>query len=133
MFKSISPHYVDANLGKWGHMMGARPEEVGYDESDGLTTNRDGGNSRAQDRWQGFKETNDPKILPRSMLRSLTSVLSVKITPLLRKTPGLPASRATFTTDCGGTLFLSHEVDHQIRELAESQRLVQSFGHHGYW
>ena len=46
MLKSISPDYVAAHFGKWGHMMGASPEEVGYDESDGLTTNRDGGNSQ---------------------------------------------------------------------------------------
>ena len=62
MLKSISPDYVAAHFGKWGHMMGASPEEVGYDESDGLTTNRDGGNSQATDRWQAFKEKEDPKL-----------------------------------------------------------------------
>ena len=41
--------------------MGASPEEVGYDESDGLTTNQDGGNSQAKDRWEAFKENEDPK------------------------------------------------------------------------
>ena len=30
--------------------------------SDGLTTNRDGGNSQAKDRWHAFKETDDPKL-----------------------------------------------------------------------
>ena len=32
MLKSISPDYIAAHFGKWGHMMGASPEEVGYDE-----------------------------------------------------------------------------------------------------
>ena len=62
MLKSISPDYVAAHFGKWGHMMGASPEEVGYDESDGLTTNQTGGNSLAKNRWQAFKETDDPKL-----------------------------------------------------------------------
>ncbi len=62
MLKSISPDYVAAHFGKWGHMMGASPEEVGYDESDGLTTNQTGGNSLAKDRWVAFKETEDPKL-----------------------------------------------------------------------
>ena len=40
--KLADPSYRTAHLGKFGHHMGASPEEVGFDESDGWTTNATG-------------------------------------------------------------------------------------------
>ena len=41
--KRADPNYRTAHFGKFGSEMGASPEEVGFDESDGWTTNRTGG------------------------------------------------------------------------------------------
>jgi len=61
MLKSIDPDYVAAHFGKWGEDMGATPEEVGYDESDGPTTNEDGGLSSILLRYFIWRESEDPK------------------------------------------------------------------------
>ena len=61
MLKSIDPNYVAAHFGKWGKDLGATPEEVGYDESDGPTTNKEGGISNILLRWFIWKESEDPK------------------------------------------------------------------------
>ncbi len=41
--KQAHPNYRTAHFGKFGSEMGASPEMVGFDESDGWTTNRTGG------------------------------------------------------------------------------------------
>ncbi len=41
--KRADPAYWTAHFGKFGSQMGAEPEQVGFDESDGPTTNRTGG------------------------------------------------------------------------------------------
>ena len=41
--KQADPSYRTAHFGKFGSDMGASPEEVGFDESDGWTRNRTGG------------------------------------------------------------------------------------------
>ncbi len=41
--RQADPSYRTAHFGKFGSEMGASPEEVGFDQSDGWTTNRTGG------------------------------------------------------------------------------------------
>lgn len=41
--KRADPAYRTAHFGKFGSQMGAEPDQVGFDESDGPTTNRTGG------------------------------------------------------------------------------------------
>ena len=41
--KQADPNYRTAHFGKFGSDMGASPDDVGFDESDGWTTNRTGG------------------------------------------------------------------------------------------
>ena len=65
MLKSIDPKYVCAHFGKWGAKMGAPSlEAVGYDESDGLTTNKTGGREFSQaEKWDKCEITDDPKLI----------------------------------------------------------------------
>jgi len=64
MLKSIDPDYAAAHFGKWGSRMSASPEEIGYDESDGETTNGIGGMSRDYDiRRTKLFEKEDPKLI----------------------------------------------------------------------
>ena len=60
LLKSINPNYRAAHFGKWG--IDAHPSVLGYDESDGITGNKDGGfNHKANKKqWQN-NISEDPK------------------------------------------------------------------------
>ena len=58
MLKQINPAYQAAHFGKWN--INAKPEVLGYDESDGLTDNADG-DFAGKDKWNEFKISDDPK------------------------------------------------------------------------
>lgn len=50
--KSADPSYVAAHFGKWDLRAGITPEQLGYDESDGNTGNRDGDFSQERgEKW----------------------------------------------------------------------------------
>lgn len=60
--KSVDPDYRCAHFGKYGEQIPASPEEIGYDESDGLTGNKTGGcPADMTERGQTFI-TDDPKL-----------------------------------------------------------------------
>ena len=58
--KRVDGRYVCAHFGKWH--MNVDPSEVGYDKSDGMTTNKEGGFSNdAKVAWKGYT-ADDPKL-----------------------------------------------------------------------
>lgn len=59
VLKSIDPSYAAAHFGKW-HIYNS-PEEFGYDESDGATSNKQGGNQGGSD--VGALPLLDPKLM----------------------------------------------------------------------
>ena len=60
--KQADSSYRTAHFGKFGYQMGAGPEQVGFDESDGSTTNRTGGMPMPiAERWQSLTKQ-DPKL-----------------------------------------------------------------------
>ena len=62
MLKSISPAYRAAHYGKWDLRADIFPEDLGYDESDGDTGNRNGDmNSSKETKWTDLFINNDPK------------------------------------------------------------------------
>ena len=62
LLKSINPAYKTAHYGKWDLRADIFPEDLGYDESDGETGNKNGDmNSTKQTKWTGFYLNNDPK------------------------------------------------------------------------
>ena len=61
--KAADSSYHTAHFGKFGSQMGASPEQVGFDESDGWTTNRTGGMPAAmEERGRGVVRE-DPKLV----------------------------------------------------------------------
>ena len=61
--RQADPSYRTAHFGKFGSEMGASPEEVGFDESDGWTTNRTGGMPTPfEERGRSVVE-DDPKLV----------------------------------------------------------------------
>ncbi len=46
--KQANPSYTAAHFGKWGELMISTPEQCGYDVSDGMTGNIDGGRGRGR-------------------------------------------------------------------------------------
>ena len=61
--KKADASYHTAHFGKFGSQMGASPEEVGFDESDGWTSNRTGGMPIDMgERGRGVVK-NDPKLV----------------------------------------------------------------------
>ena len=60
LLKSINPNYTAAHFGKWG--IDVDPSELGYDQSDGVTGNKDGGFNYKSNKQQ-WKNTisDDPK------------------------------------------------------------------------
>ncbi|MHC4120830.1 MAG: sulfatase [Planctomycetota bacterium] len=64
ILRSVDPRYVAAHFGKWDHRTELAPEHLGYDESDGNTTNRPGsitsGFSKSE-KWRRYTVTEDPK------------------------------------------------------------------------
>ena len=62
LLKSISPEYRAAHYGKWDLRADIFPEDIGYDESDGNTGNRNGDlNSTKQSKWSDLFLNDDPK------------------------------------------------------------------------
>jgi arylsulfatase A-like enzyme len=62
MLKSITPDYRAAHYGKWDLRADIFPEDLGYDESDGNTGNRNGDmNSTKESKWTDLFLNNDPK------------------------------------------------------------------------
>jgi arylsulfatase A-like enzyme len=62
LLKSINPAYKTAHYGKWDLRANIFPEDLGYDESDGETGNKNGDvNSNKENKWTGFYLNNDPK------------------------------------------------------------------------
>ena len=60
LLKSINPNYTAAHFGKWG--IDVDPSELGYDQSDGVTGNKDGGFNYKSNKQQ-WRNTisDDPK------------------------------------------------------------------------
>lgn len=62
LLKRIDPEYKTAHYGKWDLRGDFFPEDIGYDESDGNTGNKDGNlHSDAIAKWTNFFLTSDPK------------------------------------------------------------------------
>lgn len=62
LLKSISPEYRAAHYGKWDLRADIFPEDLGYDESDGNTGNRNGAmNSTRESKWSDLFLNDDPK------------------------------------------------------------------------
>ena len=60
IIKQANPNYLTAHFGKWG--MGSNPKTMGYDESDGPTTNFDGGFQPNKKQWKTSFKTDPKKI-----------------------------------------------------------------------
>ena len=62
MLKAADARYRTAHYGKWDLRSGLFPEDLGYDESDGNTGNRNGDVSSDKDsKWTAYFLNNDPK------------------------------------------------------------------------
>lgn len=62
VLKNINPSYKTAHYGKWDLRADIFPEDLGYDESDGNTGNRNGDmQSSKQTKWTDYFLNNDPK------------------------------------------------------------------------
>lgn len=62
LLKSIDPNYKTAHYGKWDLRADIFPEDLGYDESDGNTGNKNGDmNSTKETKWTDYFLNNDPK------------------------------------------------------------------------
>ena len=62
LLKSIDPKYKTAHYGKWDLRADIFPEDLGYDESDGNTGNKNGDmNSTKQTKWTEYFLNSDPK------------------------------------------------------------------------
>jgi arylsulfatase A-like enzyme len=62
LLKSIDPKYQTAHFGKWDLRADIFPEDLGYDESDGNTGNKNGDmNSTKESKWTDYFLNNDPK------------------------------------------------------------------------
>ena len=61
--KRVDSNYRTAHFGKFGSEMGAGPDEVGFDESDGRTTNRTGGMPTPMEERGRSARKADPKLV----------------------------------------------------------------------
>jgi arylsulfatase A len=62
VLKSVNPQYRAAHYGKWDLRAGIFPEDLGYDESDGNTGNKNGDvSSDKENKFTAFFLNNDPK------------------------------------------------------------------------
>lgn len=62
LLKSIDPSYQTAHYGKWDLRADIYPEDLGYDESDGNTGNKDGNmNSNSITKWTEYFINSNPK------------------------------------------------------------------------
>ena len=80
ILKKVNPKYVTAHFGKWGMGIsnskmgidfGVHPSVIGYDYSDGKTSNRDGGFQPPE--WK-FSTSEDPKKIYSLTQRSITFI-----------------------------------------------------------
>lgn len=72
ILKLIEPGYKTAHYGKWDLRAGIFPEDLGYDESDGNTGNKNGDmNSTKQSKWDDIFLNNDPKRIETITARAL--------------------------------------------------------------
>lgn len=72
LLKSIDPAYKTAHYGKWDMRAGIFPENVGYDESDGDTGNKNGDvSSDKNNKFTALFLNNDPKRIETITARSL--------------------------------------------------------------
>lgn len=60
--KQADSNYRAAHFGKFGSLMGADPEQVGFDESDGWTTNSTGGMPAPMEERERSETKQDPKL-----------------------------------------------------------------------
>jgi len=75
ILKSVDPRYKTAHYGKWDLRAGIFPEDLGYDESDGNTGNKNGDmNSTKQSKWTDIFINNDPKRIETITARSLNFI-----------------------------------------------------------
>ena len=64
VLKAVSNRYCTAHFGKWDLRCSLSPEDLGYDESDGNTGNREGNlesNFNKTEKWQRYLLTDAPK------------------------------------------------------------------------
>ncbi len=73
--KQADASYIAAHFGKWGELMISTPEQCGYDVSDGMTGNGDGGIGRNKD---GYFLVEDPKRTPSVTARAIDFMKSAE-------------------------------------------------------
>ncbi|MEZ4777217.1 MAG: sulfatase [Bacteroidia bacterium] len=72
MLKAANPSYQTAHYGKWDLRSGVFPEDLGYDESDGNTGNRNGNIFQGKDeKWTEVFVSSDPKKIESITARGL--------------------------------------------------------------
>jgi len=72
VLKSIDSRYKAAHFGKWDLRAKITPEQLGYDESDGDTGNKDGDiSSDREEKWSQFFITDNPKQIDSITYRSI--------------------------------------------------------------
>lgn len=75
LLKAISPDYKTAHYGKWDLRSDIFPEDLGYDESDGNTGNRNGDvNSTKENKFTEVFLNNDPKRIETLTERALSFI-----------------------------------------------------------
>jgi len=75
LLKSIDPAYRTAHYGKWDLRSGIFPEDMGYDESDGNTGNKNGDlNSTKETKWTSVFLNNDPKRIETISARAINFI-----------------------------------------------------------
>ena len=75
MLKAADPRYRTAHYGKWDLRADIFPEDLGYDESDGNTGNRNGDVSSDKDsKWTEHYLNNDPKRIETLTARAVSFV-----------------------------------------------------------
>ena len=60
--KQVDPNYRSGHFGKFGNEMGASPDDVGFDESDGWTTNATGGMGGLDPRTRSKRGQGRPEV-----------------------------------------------------------------------
>ncbi len=75
VLKSIDSAYRAAHYGKWDLRAGIFPEDIGYDESDGNTGNKNGDmNSTKETKWTDVFLNNDPKRIETITARAINFI-----------------------------------------------------------
>ena len=75
LLKSIDPAYKTAHYGKWDLRADIFPEDLGYDESDGNTGNKNGDmNSTKETKWTDYFLNEDPKRIETLTARAINFI-----------------------------------------------------------